>query len=104
MYNNYLYVKEILNKHFGNNLPDEVVCGCCYGVDYFGSVWAKEKNIKVIEFPADWLYDKKSAGYKRNIKMAKYGNELVAIWDKTSKGTKHMIHVARKYNLKVTVY
>jgi type IV secretory pathway TraG/TraD family ATPase VirD4 len=36
--------------------------------------------------------------------MAKYANALIAIWDGISKGTKHMIDIAKARNLKVFVY
>jgi hypothetical protein len=35
--------------------------------------------------------------------MAKYADVLIAFWDGKSKGTKHMIDLAKKYELKVEV-
>jgi len=35
--------------------------------------------------------------------MAKYANVLIAFWDGKSKGTKHMIDLAKKYKLVVKV-
>ena len=36
--------------------------------------------------------------------MAKYADALIAFWDGKSKGTKHMIHLARSRNLNVFIY
>jgi len=82
----------------------EVVSGRARGVDFLGEQYAKKNNIPVKEFPANWNLHGKSAGYKRNIKMAEYADALIAIWDGESKGTKHMIDIAKERNLKVFVY
>ena len=82
----------------------EVVSGGARGVDSLGEMWASDNNIPVKKFPADWDLFGKSAGYKRNEEMAQYADCLVALWDGKSKGTKHMIELALKYNLKLYIY
>lgn len=69
----------------------EVVSGCAIGIDKAGEKFAKEHNIKVTQFPANWNKYKKSAGFKRNEEMADYADALLVIWNGTSNGTKHMI-------------
>ena len=69
----------------------EVVSGTARGVDRLGERWAGSKDIPIKRFPADWDTYGKSAGYRRNADMAKYADVLIAFWDGTSKGTKHMI-------------
>jgi hypothetical protein len=81
----------------------EVVCGMARGADEVGRVWAINNNIPVKEFRADWDKHGKSAGYKRNNQMAEYGTHLIAFWDGKSKGTKHMIDLARKSELFVKI-
>lgn len=81
-----------------------VVSGCASGADYFGEKWAKNNKIKLVLFPADWKRYGKSAGYKRNVEMAKNADALIAIWDGSSKGTKHMIDIATSKQLQVFVY
>jgi hypothetical protein len=88
--------------------PDiEIVCGKARGADTLGERYAKDNNYKVKYFPANWDLHGKSAGYKRNEKMAIYAKEdngvLIAFWDGQSKGTKHMIDLANKHELKVFV-
>ena len=71
----------------------EVVSGTARGVDQLGERWAKENGIPVAKFPADWDKHKKAAGYVRNTDMGEYADGLIAVWDGSSKGTKHMIDI-----------
>jgi len=45
----------------------------------------------------------KAAGFIRNAEMAEYADALIAFWDGRSKGTKHMIDLAKKHGLKVKI-
>lgn len=87
------------------NISDEiiVVCGKARGADTLGEKYANNKGYQVSYFPAEWDKFGKSAGYRRNEQMALNADALVAFWDGTSKGTKHMIDVARLFGLKVRV-
>lgn len=82
----------------------EVVSGTARGVDRLGEIWANANQIPVKRFPANWDEYGKSAGYLRNAEMAKYSDALVALWDGKSKGTEHMINLARKEGLPIHVY
>ena len=82
----------------------EIVSGTANGVDRLGERYAKENNIKLIKFPADWDKFGKSAGYIRNKEMAKYSEQCIIFWDGISKGTKHMIDLARKYKLNLRIF
>ena len=77
----------------------EIVSGTCNGTDKLGEKYAKENNLKLTLFPADWNSFGKSAGYIRNEEMAKYSDALIVFWDGKSKGTNHMIDLAKKYSL-----
>lgn len=79
--------------HSGFGLT-ELVHGGCRGVDQKAAFWAMGRNIKVKEFKADWPKYGRSAGPKRNKKMAKYADALIAFWDGRSKGTANMIREA----------
>ena len=68
-----------------------------------GEQYAAEKGYAVLRFPADWDRFGKAAGYMRNEQMAKNADALVAFWDGTSKGTKNMIQLAKRYDLKIRV-
>lgn len=82
----------------------EVVSGNARGVDLLGVKWAIRNNIKYTLYPAHWNRYGKRAGYVRNTKMAENAEALIAIWDGESKGTKHMIDIAKRKGLKVFVY
>lgn len=85
-------------------VPSEVVSGGARGVDYAGEIWAKANGIPVKVFPADWDKYGRGAGYRRNTQMAEYAEALVAVWDSESRGTHHMITVAKNAGLRVYVY
>lgn len=81
-----------------------VVSGCARGVDSLGEIWAARNGFTVYPFPAEWGKYGKSAGYRRNFEMADNAEALIAIWDGESKGTRHMIEVAKEKGLKVYVH
>jgi len=55
------------------------------------------------KFPANWdLYGKK-AGYIRNREMRDYVDVCVVFWDGESKGSKHMINLAKEDNMPIRV-
>lgn len=83
--------------------PITIVCGMARGADTLGERYAISKGYEVARFPADWGKFGKAAGYKRNEQMAQNADALVAFWDGSSRGTKHMIDLAHKYNLRVRV-
>lgn len=75
----------------------EVVSGGADGVDTIGedySVWILDKRPK--RFLANWKEFGRSAGYKRNLEMARYADALIAIWDGESRGTAHMMSIMAK--------
>jgi len=82
----------------------EIVSGTATGADRLGERYAKDNGYTVKKFPADWNKHGKSAGYKRNAQMAEYADALIAFWDGKSKGTKHMIDLAKHNNLGVRIY
>ena len=74
------------------------------GPDRMAIEYANEKGILCRKFPADWDGLGKSAGYIRNAEMAENADILIAIWDGKSRGTRHMIDIARRKGLKVLVF
>lgn len=90
------YLSKVTNDIF-------IVCGQARGADTLGEQYAKEHGYQVNYFPANWNRFGKSAGYIRNTEMAKNADALVAFWDGTSLGTKHMIATAEQLGLDVRV-
>ncbi len=81
----------------------EIVSGTARGADRFGEWLAQECGYKLTKFPADWDKHGKSAGYIRNKEMSEYATHLIALWDGQSKGTQHMLKLAKDKDLKVRV-
>lgn len=98
---NYEVVKQAVNE--SGFVISEVVCGMARGVDLLGREWALRNSVLVKEMPADWNRFGKSAGYKRNVQMAEVADALIAIWDGVSRGTKHMIDIAKNKGLLVYI-
>lgn len=80
-----------------------VVSGCARGVDAAAASWAAAAGVSVIELPANWGKFGKSAGMIRNREMLEIADAVIAIWDGKSRGTKHMIHIARHAGVPVYV-
>ncbi len=107
-----LLKREALNILKYDNRPKElvqIVSGGARGADRLGEQFAKEFGLEIEQFLADWDGLGKRAGYVRNADMAKFacenGNQgmLIAFWDGKSKGTKHMIDLAKKHGLEVHI-
>lgn len=101
-FNDYGLVCRTLNELFGA-FSIEIVSGGARGADKLGEQYADDHWIPKTVFPADWGKYGKSAGYRRNEQMAQYAEVLVAFWDYDSPGTRHMINLAKQYNLEVHV-
>ena len=74
----------------------ELVSGGANGIDKLGEQWARENNINIKLFPADWDQYGKSAGPMRNAEMADYCDAAIILWDGKSKGTFNMIENIKK--------
>lgn len=104
-FDDYELLKEFCDSLCENYLKNEIeiVSGRARGADRLGERYAKENNYSIKYFPANWDKYGKSAGYRRNAEMAEYAYALIAFWDGKSKGTKHMIDLANKNKLNVSL-
>jgi len=103
-------IRDILkNTSLKNINKIKIISGTARGADQLGERFAKQFKLEVVKFPADWDRFGKRAGYIRNEEMAKYSVKdgsygmLVAFWDGESRGTKHMIDLAKKHGVEVHV-
>jgi len=78
------------------NDDDTVVSGGAKGVDQWAEIYAKERGLDTIIFPADWTRHGKKAGLIRNHDIVRVCDRLVAFWDKVSTGTEHTINLAKE--------
>jgi predicted Rossmann-fold nucleotide-binding protein len=81
-----------------------IISGCARGADTLGAKYAESKGYPVMEYPANWKEDGKSAGYKRNVLMSKNADALIAFPKGASKGTKHMIDIAQSAGMPVRIF
>jgi len=99
----YMQLMTVLIDMLEFDLIDEIVSGGAEGADYLGETFARECEIDLKIFHADWKKHGKSAGPRRNRKMAEYADCLIAFWDGKSPGTKNMIEEAEKKGLKIVI-
>lgn len=109
-------VFEFAKSIYGEDIPlplngwiDEIISGAAKGVDTMGEKFAKEQNINLVVFHANWNKHGNAAGPIRNGEMGTYArimaehkkmhSALIAIphpesFKKKSGGTQHMIKFA----------
>jgi len=84
--------------------PVTIFSGGAMGTDHLGERYARERGYALRVFPADWGQYGKSAGPIRNYCMAREADMAICFWDGLSKGTRHMISVAKKKKMQVFVF
>lgn len=105
-FSNYKLLREQCNKFLRekrktNNII--IVSGHARGADALGEKYAQDEGFALEIYPAQWKKLGKQAGYRRNEQMAEVADALIAFWDGSSKGTKHMIDIMNEKNLLVRV-
>lgn len=100
-------IREHVYPHFLEHYAEQgkeiiFIHGAAKGVDTITAAMAHELGWKVLPIPAIWEDDNgnldRSAGFKRNEVMLALADEVVAIWDAQSSGTRHAIQLAKKEN------
>lgn len=84
----------------------EIVSGGALGVDSLAEEYAIINNIKLTRFPVEDFEWKKNpgAGRVRNVKMARYAEAAIVVWDGKSSGSAHMIQTMRSWMKPVSIY
>lgn len=95
--NDYNLLLEAVNKSNFNITC--IISGGAKGVDSLGERYSIEHKLPLGIFNAKWEKYGKNAGYLRNKEMVENADALIAIWDGKSKGTKHMIDIAKEREL-----
>lgn len=83
--------------------PVEIVSGMAPGADTMAVQFAESLKWPVKRMPANWDEEGRAAGYLRNERMAKYADGCIVLWDGVSKGSKHMIDLARHHKLNLLI-
>lgn len=74
------------------------------GVDWLARLWALKNGKPVKTINADWELYGRSAGPRRNSKMAEEGRQLIAIPRGESRGTRDMIKKAESRGLDIYIH
>lgn len=80
----------VLEKH-----EVSIISGCAKGADALGMRFARENEVMLYLYPANWNQHGKSAGYIRNRDMADVADGALIFWDGKSPGTEHMIRLMK---------
>ena len=73
-------------------------------MDEIANKYALKHHLEIFEFLPAWHTHGKHAGIIRNIDMAEFCDIGIAIWDGTSKGTKHAIDCLKERNKLLEVF
>ncbi len=79
------------------------VSGGCRGADEIGERYAYENGYEIERYPAERETYGKSAGPRRNRKMAEIADYVICFWNGKSRGTKNMIDCALELHKPVRV-
>ena len=105
-FNDYALLTRVLFAMADVELADKqvsIVSGMARGADALGYHFAKQHDVKVYTYPANWDMYGKRAGFMRNEQMGLVSDHLLAFWDGNSRGTAHMINFMKSLNKPVTV-
>jgi hypothetical protein len=101
---------EKLIRKILTTVHDKILCvieGECRGADLLGREAAESLQIPIMAFPANWKYIGRAAGPIRNGSMLNLGkpDRVLAFHDliDTSRGTKNMLKLAQKANIRYFV-
>ena len=107
-FGDYDFMSQKLDEVFSSNNFEgciiTIVSGMARGVDLLGVHYAQEHGMDIESLPANWQKYGRSAGYIRNSEMLGIATHLIAFWDGTSRGTKHMIDISHKKGIPVFVF
>lgn len=97
-----IFLNKTLDELHINTPVTTVISGFNYGADTLAVMWAEARNIPIERFFAYWNLYGKSAGHRRNEQMLVTGNPDLIIAFPGSRGTTHIVGLAR--NIGITIY
>jgi len=101
-FKNYDYFKKVMDRFLSNYVNPTFVSGGADGADSLAERYAKEHNIPIKVFPADWSIGK-HAGFLRNKTIWENSDLGIAFWDGSSKGTSHSFDLSKKMNKRLYI-
>lgn len=83
--------------------PTVIISGEARGFDSLAKNYAEVFGVDYEGYPADWGTFGKSAGYRRNVQMAKEGKPDLVVAFPGGKGTANMVEIAKAAGIPVEV-
>lgn len=81
-----------------------IIHGAAAGADSLSDRWARERQVEIEAYPADWKKYGRSAGFIRNSQMLKEGKPDLVLAFPGGSGTKMMASLAEKSFVPVRRY
>ena len=97
-FNDYNLLELTVKANYDVPNISQIISGGACGADKLAEHFAKNNNIETTIYKPDWNKYGKRAGYMRNVDIINAADHVLAFWDGNSKGTKHDIDIAIKYN------
>jgi len=100
-FSDFVLLRSKLDAFLSRKLAEDAVVilsGGCRGADSLGERYARLRGLPVERFLPDWARCGRSAGLARNEVMVKAADAVVAFWDGRSRGTAHVISLAKILN------
>lgn len=98
---------QVEDSQLSSMLPDgctAIVSGGARGIDRCAADYARAHGLELHEIRADWKRYGRGAGVMRNPAIIDAADEVVALWDGKSPGTRQGINYAMGKKKKVHVY
>lgn len=102
-FNDFERLKEFIRDNMTISKLTTIVSGGAKGADKLAEDFAQKYDIPITIFYPNWKKYGKVAGFIRNEKIIKNCDEVIALWDGASRGTKHSIELARKHDKKLYI-
>jgi hypothetical protein len=96
----YRIVEQILDQY----IITHIISGGAIGIDRLAEQYANEHNIPTTIIKPDWKTYGKAAGIIRNKEIVGKADQIIAIWDGISKGTKSSIDFANVANKQTHIH
>ena len=100
-YKNKQRVYEVLDELLETYNITTIIHGNCEGADLLSDMWATERSIHVVPYPAEWFRRGRAAGPIRNTLMLETGRPDIVIAFPGNTGTQDLIDKAIKRKITV---
>lgn len=102
-WSDYEFISYTLDEIHEQKKFTSIIHGNSLGADYLSGVWARNRKVPVVTFPADWNKYRTKAGPIRNQRMLDDGKPDLCIAFPGGRGTNDMIKRCQKNNVEVYI-